>query len=119
MPATTSDLQHALHALWVRKRQDRPAPLRRDFDVVELRRWLGFLCLIDIEAGGEHFRHRIFGTSVADAVGHELTGRRLSEVEPEPSAGLLPSYRDVARSAATDTLAPHLRDASRDGKSGA
>src|SRR3546814_2069899 len=41
MPATTSDLQHALHALWVRKRQDRPAPLRRDFDVVELRRWLG------------------------------------------------------------------------------
>src|SRR3546814_17988197 len=83
MPASTSDLQHELHALWVRKRKDRHAPLRRDFDVVELRRWLGFLCLIDIEAGGEELRYRIFGTSVADAVGHETTGRRLYKVEPD------------------------------------
>src|SRR3546814_14604986 len=97
MPATTSDLQHALHALWVRKRQDRPAPLRRDFDVVELRRWLGFLCLIDIEAGGQDFRYRIFGPSVAAAVGPELTGRRLSDVEPGPTPGLIPGYPAVAR----------------------
>src|SRR3546814_5372642 len=104
MPASTSDLQHELHALWVRKRKDRPAPLRRDFDVVELRRWLGFLCLIDIEAGGEDFRYRLFGTRVVDAVGHELTGRHFSEVEPELSAGMKRGYTGVTGGAEPGTF---------------
>ena len=106
MPVSSSELQRDLQALWRAKRNGRPMPLRRAFDVVELRPWLGSLCLIDIEANGRDFRYRVFGTRIANTIGQELTGRRVSEIAPQFRDGLRPGYVEVSRSARPATFAP-------------
>ncbi len=113
MPPSPSMLQRDLHALWLSKRGSRPLPLRRAFDVIELRPWLGFLCLVDIEDQGRDFRYRIFGTRIATLIGRELTGRRLSEVDSGLRDGLRPGYLEVARSGAPATFTPALHEAWR------
>ena len=113
MPPSPSMLQRDLHALWLSKRGGGPAPSRRAFDVIELRPWLGFLCLVDIEEQGRDFRYRIFGTRIATLVGRELTGRRLSEVDGGLRDGLRPGYVEVARSGTPATFTPALHEAWR------
>jgi len=113
MLPSSSLLQRDLHALWETKRGDRSAPSRHAFDVLELRPWLGFICLVDVLAQGGDFRYRIFGTRIANVIGRELTGRYLSQVEPGLREGLLPGYLAVSQSWAPATFSPALRDAWR------
>ncbi|MET4697855.1 hypothetical protein ABIE65_000872 [Constrictibacter sp. MBR-5] len=113
MPPSPSTLQRDLHALWLSKRGSGAVPLRRAFDVIELRPWLGFLCLVDIEEQGRDFRYRIFGTRIASLIGCELTGRRLSEIDGGLRDGLRPGYVEVARSGAPATFTPALHEAWR------
>ncbi len=53
-------------------------PARADFDVLELREWLGHLHLIEVVDGGRDFHHRVYGTDLAIAFGMDLTGKGMS-----------------------------------------
>lgn len=76
--------------LWRRKRGDRIAPARADFDPAELKAVLPRLLLLEVVPGeAVDFRYRLAGTQTYDIHGLELTGRRISELEPpEFVAGL-------------------------------
>lgn len=76
--------KHAdLLRLWSSKRKGRNAPLRNDFRVEELKPWLGRLILLDVLQGalpdGCDFKFRLMGSSIAQEIGADLTGRTVSE----------------------------------------
>ena len=78
--------------LWRRKCGDRLMPSRADFDVFDLRPWLGHISLCDVvpaEAGSTsgvsdefRFRLRLQGTHLVDAHAADYTGRFLDEAFP-------------------------------------
>ncbi len=65
---------------WHRKRAGRRMPARNDFDVFELRPWLGYLHLVEVVEGGRDFLHMIYGTELAVIFGIDLTGKRLGAI---------------------------------------
>lgn len=83
----------AIYRLWRAKAGDRPAPSRADFDIVDLRPWLGFLVLIDVIDGGVDFFYRVYGTGITAFYGNDLTAKRLSDVEPAIQALVFAEYR--------------------------
>ncbi len=70
----------ALLDFWNRKRAGRRMPARDDFDVFELRAWLGHLHLVEVIDGGRDFLHRIYGTDLAVMFGIDLTGKGLDAI---------------------------------------
>lgn len=69
--------------LWRQKRGGRIAPARADFDPAELKAVLPRLLLLEVVPGEPlDFRYRLAGTASYDIHGLELTGRRISELEP-------------------------------------
>lgn len=69
----------ALHSFWQHKRQQRPVPLRRDIDPLELREHLGSLFLAEALPDFEDFRYRLIGTNLTSVMGQEYTGKTLRE----------------------------------------
>jgi hypothetical protein len=89
-----------LAALWEQRRGERLMPARRDFRFEDFVPWLGHMHLIEIEPND--FLFRIFGTTVADWLGVDFTGRRLSQVAqqaPTVAAKALVGYRRAIESA--------------------
>ncbi|GAB4169751.1 MAG: hypothetical protein OHK0024_05440 [Thalassobaculales bacterium] len=88
----------SLVALWYGKCQDDTLPGRHDFDVLELRPWLGHIALYDVEPGpaGPRLRFRLIGTEIVAYDGGDFTGRYLDEVLPDPIRDIVLSlYRAV------------------------
>lgn len=73
----------ALHRFWEAKRGTRALPTRGDIDVIELAPWLGSLMLLQVEDGGRDFLYRVYGTTIAEYFGRDLTGRRTSSLSAE------------------------------------
>lgn len=69
-------------ALWRQKRGERAMPCRKDFDVPDLRSWLGNVNLIDVERGPARFRLRLVGTRIAALQERDCTGRYFDEFLP-------------------------------------
>ncbi len=91
----------ALIALWQSKCRDGKIPGRADFDVGELKDWLGHLAIYAVEQGadGPRFRFRLAGTMIVEYDGGDYTGRYLDEAIPAAYHRLfLPAYREVVRS---------------------
>lgn len=55
-------------------------PARDDFDVFELRPWLGYLHIVHVVDGGRDFLHIVYGTELAIVFGIDLTGKTLSAI---------------------------------------
>ena len=90
-----------LAALWEQRRGDRTMPARRDFRFEDFLPWLGHMHLIEIEPND--FLFRIFGTTVADWLGADFTGRRLSQIAlqaPAVAAKAVVGYRQAIERAA-------------------
>ena len=72
-----------LYALWDAKRAGRRLPSRRDFDVAELKPWLGWIAMYDVAANalpdGHDFRYRLVGTNFVRYHNSDPTGQRVSE----------------------------------------
>jgi hypothetical protein len=83
----------ALYRLWEAKRGAAAMPSRREFTVEELAPWLGHLMLVDAIEGGRDFVYRVFGTRIADFLGHDLTGKRLSTLAPQVQHVVGEEYR--------------------------
>jgi len=49
------------------------------FDVFKLRRWLGYIMILDAQSNGEDFRYRMYGTRIAEFSGFDMTGRLVSD----------------------------------------
>jgi len=71
-----------LHALWEAKRAGRTLPARADFDLWELKPWLGRTSLFDVLDGaltdGADFRYRLIGSDIVADFDHDLTGEFVS-----------------------------------------
>jgi hypothetical protein len=86
---TYHPLLRRLLALWNAKRGGRAMPVRADFDVLELKDWLGNLMIIEVLPGAVEFRYRLYGSVLASYYDRDLTGK-LTEVLP-------PESRDTVR----------------------
>ncbi len=90
---TSLDIHHPLLRrlldLWNAKRGDRPMPVRADFDVFELKDWLGNLMLIEVLPEASEFRYRLYGSVLASYYNRDLTGKL--------TAALAPETRDIVR----------------------
>lgn len=88
----------ALLEFWDGKRRGRKVPARKDFDVFELRPWLGYLHLVEVLEGGRDFRYAIYGTDLAMAFGIDLTGKTLAAVPAAVRQAVESAYRAVRMS---------------------
>ncbi len=76
-------LLRRLLGMWGAKCGDRMMPRRVDFDVLELKDWLGNLMLIDVLDGAAEFRYRLYGSVLAAYYGRDLTGKLTAAIPPE------------------------------------
>ena len=71
----------AIQQLWDEKRRNTRLAARADFSIDELRPLLGRLILVDILPELDVF-YRLYGTRCSELLGQELTGKRLSDLQP-------------------------------------
>ncbi len=88
----------ALLKFWHAKRGARRMPARADFDVLELREWLGHLHLIEVVDGGRDFHHRVYGTDLAIAFDMDLTGKGMSALPESVREQVRQDYARVCTS---------------------
>jgi hypothetical protein len=87
----------AIQRLWHQKATSDRLPARADFSVEDLRPWLGRLILVDVLPDGDLF-YRVHGTKLAEMLGQELTGKRLSDLQP-------PEFRVLIRAEYDELIA--------------
>jgi hypothetical protein len=87
-----------LYRLWDAKRASRAAPAHRDLTLDELQPWLAHLLVIDVIDRGADFLYRHYGAAIGAFYGNDLSGRRLSAVEPAVQEVVGKEYRDVVAS---------------------
>lgn len=99
-PQKAADIVHpklgALFDIWRSKSRNGRIPARADFDVTELKPWLGNLALLDVVGSGEDFVYRVHGLNLVKLAGLDLTGVRLSTLPAGGPDGLR-HYRQVWR----------------------
>lgn len=89
-----SEIVLVFHELWQSKHRDGRIPARADFSVDELGPWMGNIMIVDVLDGGADFHHRLIGTNIVEAVGRDLTGRRVSRCDYTIGAeAMLARYR--------------------------
>lgn len=80
-PRTDDPLILEVFDLWNRKRGDRRAPDRAEFDPLEMPRLLRYLFLYDTVPGDPlDFRFRLVGTAIVDALQTDPTGKPFDTV---------------------------------------
>jgi hypothetical protein len=92
---TYHPLLRRLLDLWNAKRGDRLLPVRADFDVFELKDWLGNLMLIEVLSGATEFRYRLYGSVLASYYDRDLTGKLTDALPPETRDTVLREYAAV------------------------
>lgn len=89
-------LLQRLLQLWDVKRGQRPMPVRADFDVLELKDWLGNLVLVDVLEGATEFRYRLYGSTSPPITGVTSPAGRPPRCRPRRATSCAAS---MARSA--------------------
>jgi hypothetical protein len=93
-----------LYQYWRLKAQGGRVPARRDLDPADMKPFLKYVIMFDVERHGGvyRFRHRLVGTHIVDLFAQDLTGRYVDQVS---SAG---HYAEVYPRLAgvVDTRAP-------------
>ena len=84
-----------LLAWWNARRGSHALPGRADFEVSDLKPWLGNIHLIDVEDGGAEFRYRVYGSNLARYFGHDFTGKTTAIARPEARELVRSEYRTV------------------------
>lgn len=80
----------ALYRYWEAKRGDRKMPARRDLRPEEMREFLGYVVLVDVESAvPPRFRFRLVGAEIAGAYGRDMTGLYVDDVQPLSYRNLL------------------------------
>jgi hypothetical protein len=91
-----------LYAYWLDRAAGRPMLSRADIDVFEMKRWLGYLMLVEVIEGGADFRYRLYGSNVALLFGRDLTGQTTGSLSVHARDVVAAEYRKVV-----ETRQPH------------
>jgi hypothetical protein len=70
-------------------------PVRGDFDVLELKDWLGNLMLIEVLPDATEFRYRLYGSVLASYYDRDLTGKLTDVLPPETRDTVRREYAEV------------------------
>lgn len=97
-----------LRETWEHKCAGRAMPPRRDFEIDDLRSWLGRLLLLEVVDGGRDFRYRVYGSSLTAYLGAERNGQTVGTLPPEIRDSVMAEYRFVVT-----TRRPHLVTSNR------
>ncbi len=97
----------ALLAFWNARRGARAMPARDALDPLALWQWLGHLILVEA-AGDSDFRYRVYGTGLAEYIGHDLTGKTTQVLRPGVRAVVCREYAAV-RDSARPLVVTHKR----------
>lgn len=92
------DLQGLLE-FWKKLAGTRPMPARLDLDPLGLKPWIGNLLLVEV-AGQDRFRYRVYGTKLADALGHDFNGQDVDALPQPHRAEAMEDYWAVVDSRA-------------------
>jgi hypothetical protein len=97
-PFTIADAAlRRLFAYWREICGDRPMPLRRDFDPIDIPYILGRVILVERLEAPPRWFVRVHGTEIARRIGHELTGKTLDRLPPEHREPATRRFDIVAR----------------------
>lgn len=80
-----------------RERAANGLPAWRDFDILELRPWLGRVSLVEMLHGSQDIHWRVFGTTISERLGRDLTGCKYSERPDWVAETVFEAYWDVVR----------------------
>lgn len=81
---------------WEKLRDDRPAPSWTDFHLEHLPPAIvAFVRVVDIERDPFDIRYRFWGTGLVRVLGHDRTGKRLSELHLKRVAQAMAEFRAV------------------------
>jgi hypothetical protein len=86
-----------LLAWWNARRGTRSMPSRTDFEVGDLKPWLGNIHLLDVEEGGAEFRYRVYGSHLAQYFGKDFTGMTTAVVREASREIVRSEYGAVVR----------------------
>ena len=89
----TQGVLRSLYAYWLELRSDDECPAAAAVDPLAMRFALGQVMLVDVLDGGVDFRVRLFGTIIADRLGFDLTGRRMSDMDGPIMPFFVTTYR--------------------------
>lgn len=91
MPEISNPKLQRLYEYWSRQRGDRKWPTRADLDPIEIRFVLGNVILAEVlPETPPRYRIRLHGTTLAQRVGYDLTGKMLDDMP-------VPEFRDLVR----------------------
>lgn len=80
-------------ALWEGKAGPNRLPRRADFDIPELRPYLGRVAILDVIDGGADFRFRLYGSDIAEEYQADMTRKSVADFRPHFRAAIVPGYR--------------------------
>ena len=72
-------------------------PAWQDFDVLELRPWIGRISLVEMLHESQDIYWRVFGTTIAERLQRDLTGHKYSERREWVADTVFESYWKVVR----------------------
>jgi hypothetical protein len=91
MPEISNPKLRRLYEYWSQQRGDRKWPARADLDPVDMSFVLGNVILVEVLAGTPApYRIRLHGSTLAQRVGYDLTGKMLDDMP-------VPEFRDLSR----------------------
>jgi len=70
-----------LKAYWEERRGNRQVPLRRDIDPTDLKDLLPYIIIGELQRNPFRVRYRLGGAAVNDALGYNIAGRYLDEMD--------------------------------------
>ena len=80
-PTSIGDTLRPLYDYWLQLRAGRSMPARADLDPLNMpRHLLADIFLLDVETAPQRFRFRLMGTSVAEMLGEDWTGKYVDEL---------------------------------------
>ncbi len=90
----------AVYALWKAKCDDGKLPGRHDIDPAEMKEYLPYVMLVDVEQPGPRFRYRLVGTGEVGNRGRDPTGMYLEDAYSGLDGGYCDgNYRYVVENA--------------------
>lgn len=111
--APTQKITTDVYSLWLKHKGDQPMPQRKDMSAGALKDSTPFVYIIDILDDGEDYRFRFVGSAIAQSIGADITGKRLSDDPSHRGAWRKDVYKLVYKRTAPTFAQVSLQDFDR------
>lgn len=82
--------------LWEMKRGASNVPSRESFDFDDFLPWMGRVSIMEVLTGGADFRYRLYGTTLAEVMGEDLTGKYVRNITRPDGDRYLRRLQEIA-----------------------